>query len=210
MAVTRVPISGLRRACGVRQRRGFSLVESLVAISVLGLAASVLLLAAQGSLQTSEDAVDRTIAAGVAQQIMDEILNKHFMIPGGDPLNGGFTPSSYELAGNGRERYNDTDDFDNFSAKPAEGIWGEALGTGNDAGGQRHANFKVPTGFFTNWRQRVDVYFVSASDPSQKLTSGSSYFRCIEVNIERVERDGSVQPLAKLKRVIGWLAPPTY
>ncbi|MDX1947434.1 MAG: type II secretion system protein [Pirellulaceae bacterium] len=191
-------------------RRGFSLAESLVAISIMGLASSVLLLAAQGSLETTTDAVDRTIAAGMAQQLLDEVVGKHFMIPGGNPLDPGFSASAWERGGSGRERFNDTDDYHGISNKPAEGIWGEALGTGNDSGGQRHPGFKVPTNYFADWRQRVSVYFVSANNTSQRLTSGTSYFRCVEVNIERIDRDGSVQPLAQRKRVIAWVPPPTY
>jgi hypothetical protein len=181
-----------------------------VAISIMGLASSVLLLAAESSLQTSTDAVDQTIAAGMAQQLLDEILGKLFVVPGGSPTDASFGPNSYEQSGSGRERYNDTDDYHNFSARPAKGIWGETLGTGNDTGGTRHANFRVPTGFFADWRQRVSVYFVNASSPHQRLTSGTSNFRCIEVTIERVNKNGSVQLLATRKRVIGWVPPPTY
>ena len=73
-------------------------------------------------------------------------------------------PSAYELAGTGRERYNDADDYHQFLAIPAEGLYGEALGTGNDQGSLRHANFRVPDGYFENWRQRVEVYFVDPDD----------------------------------------------
>ena len=51
---------------------------------------------------------------------------------------------------------------------------------------------------------------MNSNNPSQKLTSGTSYYRCIEVNVERVDRDGSVQPLAQRKRVIAWVPPPPY
>jgi prepilin-type N-terminal cleavage/methylation domain-containing protein len=192
-----------------RVRRGFSLVEAMVAITVLALAGSVLLLAVDTSLQTTTEAVDRSIADGLAQQLLDEISLQHFMEPGTactDPLG----PSGWENSGKGRERYNDTDDFHNFAAHPAEGLWGEPLGTGNGDGNARHSAFQVPTNYFNSWRQRVEVYFVDPSDPSERLTSGSSEYRGIEVTIERIEPDGTVRPLASRKKVIAYVPPPTY
>jgi hypothetical protein len=79
--------------------------------------------------------VRRTIADGLAQQLLDEALTKCFVIPGGDPLSNSLVPSGYEQAGLGRERYNDADDYRNFSAQPAEEIYGQAVGTGDDTGG---------------------------------------------------------------------------
>jgi type II secretory pathway pseudopilin PulG len=200
------PGSPIRRSC---VRPGFSLVEAMVAITVLALAGSVLLLAVETSLQTTNEAVDRTIADGLAQQLLDEISLQRFMEPGKsctDPLG----PSGWENSGSGRERFNDTDDYHSYSAQPAEGLWGEPLGTGNGDGNARHSAFQVPTNHFESWRQRVEVYFVSASDPSVRLTSGTSEYRGIEVTIERMEPDGTVRPLATRKKVIAYVPPPTY
>jgi len=192
-----------------RVRRGFSLVEAMVAITVLALAGSVLLLAVDTSLQTTTEAVDRSIADGLAQQLLDEITLKHFMEPG-TQCTGPLGPSGWENSGNGRERYNDTDDFHNFTAQPAEGLWGEPLGTGNGDGNARHSAFQLPANYFDSWRQRVEVYFVNSSDPSVRLTSGSSEYRAIEVTIERIEPDSTVRPLASRKKVIAYVPPPTY
>lgn len=192
-----------------RQRRAFSLVEALIAISIMAMAGSVLLLSVDSSLQTTTDAVDRTIADGMAQQLLDEITTKHFTAPGSSPL-AAFGPNSYETSGSGRERYNDTDDFYNFTASPPEGIWGEPLGTGNDFGGPRNSAFQAPQAYLQNWRQRVEVYFVDPTDNRIRLTSGTSTFRGIEVSIERIEADGTIRPLATRKRVIAYVQPPTY
>jgi prepilin-type N-terminal cleavage/methylation domain-containing protein len=192
------------RAC-----RGFSLIEAMVAITVLALAGSVLLLAVETSLQTTTEALDRSIADGLAQQLLDEISLQHFMQPGTsctDPLG----PSGWENSGSGRERFNDTDDYHNYTVQPAEGLWGEPLGTGNGDGNARHSAFQVPANYFDSWRQRVEVYFVSASDPSVQLTSGTSEYRGIEVTIERIDPDGTVRPLATRKKVIAYVPPPTY
>ncbi|MCI0358702.1 MAG: prepilin-type N-terminal cleavage/methylation domain-containing protein [Planctomycetaceae bacterium] len=197
---------------GVRQfpnRRGFSLVEAMAAITVLALAGAVLILAVETSMQTTTDAVDRTIADGLAQQLMDEISLKHFMEPGTsctDPLG----PSGWENAGSGRGRFNDTDDYEGFQAVPAEGIWGEPLGTGSGDGTVRYAAFQVPANYFASWRQRVEVYFVDPSNPSLRLTSGTSEYRAIEVTIARLDDEGNARPLASRKKVIAYVPPPTY
>jgi hypothetical protein len=119
-------------------------------------------------------------------------------------------PSGWENSGSGRERFNDTDDYHSYTVQPAEGLWGEPLGTGNGDGDARHAAFQVPTNYFESWRQRVEVYFVGASDPSVRLTSGTSEYRGIEVTIERIDPDGTVRPLATRKKVVAYVPPPTY
>jgi hypothetical protein len=198
-------LRGSRNHC----RGGFSLVEALVALTIMTMAGSVMLLAIESCLSTTTDAVDKLIADGMANQLLDEISLKRFMSPGDTPLSIS-GPNSTETAGYGRERFNDIDDFKAFSVKPAEGIWGETLGTGNDSGGARNTNFCIPSTQFANWRQRVDVYFVSATDHSQKLTgSSTSYYRAVEVTIEYVAANGSVTPLAKRRRVYAYFPPHT-
>jgi type II secretory pathway pseudopilin PulG len=211
LAAGRSPASSFDGRTGQRgpRRRAFSLVEATVAISVLALAGSVLLLAVDSSLQTTTDAVDRTIADGLAQQLLDEISLMHYMEPG-TQYSDSLGPTGWESAGSGRERFNDTDDYDKFSAQPAEGRFGEPLGTGNGDGTARHSAFQVAPSYFQSWRQRVEVYFVDPADPSIRLASGTSEYRAIEVTIERIEADGTVQPLAARKKVIACIPPPTY
>jgi hypothetical protein len=190
------------------RRGGFSIVEAIVALSITALAGAVLLLAVESTVQSTTDSVQRTIADGLAQQLLDEALTKCFVVPGGDPLSNSLGPNAFELAGSGRERYNDADDFHNFTAMPAEAIYGLPVGTGDDTGGLRHASFRVPTGYFDNWRQRVEVYFVDPSDHRLPLTSGTSYFRAIEVHIEIQDGDGFYRNLATRKRIVAYVPPP--
>ena len=190
-------------------RRAFSLVEAMVAITVLALAGSVLLLAVDTSLQTTTEAVDRSIADGLAQQLLDEITLNHFMEPG-TSSQGELGPTGWEASGSGRERFNDTDDYHGFAAEPAEGVWGEPLGTGSGDGAARPSAFQVPGGYFESWQQRVEVYFVNPSDPSIRLTSGASDYRAIEVHIEEIQADSTVRSLASRKKVMAYVPPPTY
>jgi hypothetical protein len=190
------------------RRNAFTLIEAMVAISITALAGSVLLLAVETSLETTSDGVDRLIAEGIADQILDEISTKRFMSTDSTPTYAPFGHSYYEAAGVGRSRYDDTDDYDNYSAYPLEGVWGESLGTGNDAGGNRHPQFTVPSGYFDNWRARIDVYFVNPNDPSQRLTNGTSYYRAAEVVVEYVSPQGQVNKLADRRRVYAYIPPP--
>jgi len=61
----------------VTRRSAFTLIEAMIALSITSLRA-VLLLSVQSSLDTTIEAVDRTIADGVAQQTMDEVLTKRW------------------------------------------------------------------------------------------------------------------------------------
>jgi hypothetical protein len=191
-----------------RSRRGFSIVEAIVALSITAMAGSVLLLAVESNVQTTTDSVERTIADGLAQQLLEEALVRRFVAVGSDPLTGAFGPSGHEASGNGRERYDDADDYHRWEALPAEDQYGQAVGTGNDKGGLRHASFRVPDSYFENWRQRVEVYFVDPDDLSRRLTSGTSYYRAVEVFIDIQDGDGAFRNVASRKRIIAYVEPP--
>jgi type II secretory pathway pseudopilin PulG len=191
-----------------RCRRGaFSLVEALVALSITALAGAVLLLSVESSLSTTTEAVERTIADGVAQQVLDEMLTEHFAEPGEDPLLGSLGATVWELLGSGTERFNDADDYDGYVAQPLKGVWGEVLGTGNDEGSQRLANFRIRSDYFEHWRERVEVYYVNPDNHTLASASPTAY-RAIEVFVERIEADGAVRPLASRKRIITYIPPP--
>jgi type II secretory pathway pseudopilin PulG len=194
------------RNLGVRRRRGFSLVEALVALSITALAGSVLLLSVDSSLATTMEALQRTIADGLAQQVMDEMLTKQYMEDGGDPLGGLLDATAWELLGLGTERFNDVDDYAGYLRHPTEGIWGEAPGTGDDQGNLRLDNFRLRADYFQNWQQRVLVYFVNPNDHTVQSGSPTAY-RALEVHIELVGANGAVRPLASRKRVIAYVPP---
>jgi type II secretory pathway pseudopilin PulG len=200
------PQSAIRNPqCG---RRAFTLIEAVVALTILALAGSVLLLAAQSSLQTTDEAVRRTIAEGLADQLLDEIVTKRYMEPGDSPTDAVLGTESYETSA-GRSQFDDSDDYHQFVSLPAKDAYGQELGTGDDAGGLRHPNFRVPDGFFDNFRQRVQVYYVDPADPSQPLADGqTSYYRAVEVAVDYVAPDGSERELAVRRRAYAYIPPP--
>ncbi len=185
-----------------RLRPGFSLVEALIALSIMALAGSVLLLSIESSLHSTTESVEQTIADGVAQQLLDEILTTRYAEDG---LLG---PAVDELLGSSRQLFDDVDDYAGYASQPLLDAFGQPLGAGDDEGGQRPANFRVPADFFQYWRQRVEVYYV---DPATHTTSSNdpTSYRAIEVTIEKLEPDGTVVPLSSRKRIVAYIPPPT-
>jgi type II secretory pathway pseudopilin PulG len=189
---------------------GFTLIEAITALTITAMAASVVLLAMETSVQTATDAVDQTLAQGLAEQILDEAIGLQYHAPGASPQQYPMGPNAFETSGNGRERYNDLDDFHGFRARPLEDRFGVALGQGDGAGGLRHPAFRIPDATFARWRLSVDCYYVAEGDFANALPNGStSDYRAIEVVIEHVSVAGAVRELAKARRVVAYIPPPT-
>jgi prepilin-type N-terminal cleavage/methylation domain-containing protein len=200
----------------LRTRAGFTLIEALVSISIMALAGSVLLLAAQTSLDATDDAAKQAIAQGICEQALDEIMSKRYMESGLAYDQNSLSADSGETL---RQNWDDTDDFNGYSVQPIQDAYGQTLGNGDDAGGQRHANFRVVNGFFAKWRLRADVYYVSSSDLSVRLDNPAvaaggtltttSGYRCAEVTVEYQDTDGTYRTLAKGRRANAYIPPPT-
>jgi type II secretory pathway pseudopilin PulG len=190
------------------KRSGFTLVEALVAISMMALAGSALLLGTTSSLEGTRDARDETIAIGMAQQLMDEIVGNWWEEPGPNPYQTTLGPESGETSKPGRQLFDDIGDFNAVRSKPPVDAWGVALATDDGLGGQRHPNFQLSTGVFNNWRQEVDVYYVNESDLTTRVPSGgTSDYRAIEVRIMYVDPLGATREMAKLRRVVAYVPP---
>ena len=183
----------------------------MVSISIVSVAGTAILLGIASAMSTSYDAVDRTIANGLAEQLMDEVAGRMYSISGGEysfPLGG----SSVEKAAAGRQ-YNDIDDFNGggngIASEPPVDWRGVTLGTDDGEGGTRHPNFQVADGFFDNWRQEVEVYYVNDSDPSTRLSTGStSNTRAVEVRILQLADGGAYRELANVRRVFSNVPKP--
>jgi hypothetical protein len=187
-----------------RQRAGITLIETLLAATLAALASAALLVAVESTMSTATDSTDRTIADGLAQQLLDEILQKRYVEPGVSATSSSLGTDGAEST---RASYDDCDDYHGHSTTPLQGLYGETFGTGDDAGSLRVETFRLPTTYFARWRRKVSVYYV---DPTtlQKLSSGTSGYRCIEVTVEQQDSSGSFIPLATKKRVIAYV-PPT-
>lgn len=180
----------------------------MVAITITALCGAVLLLAIETTVLNTAESVDQAIAAGMARQLVDEALGARYCAIGEYSQQYPLGASAWEQAGEGRERYNDTDDYTGFVAQPPEDLWGDPLGDDDGEGDLRHPNFRVPAGRFANWRQRIDVYYVDENDLSQNLTGGStSNYRAVVASIYRQDADGSLRLLARVRRVYAYVPP---
>ena len=198
-----------RRMSRGEPRGGFSLIEAMVALTLLAMAGAVLLLGVESSLNSTTDAVERTQAAGMARQLVDEILGHRYMGLGITPYQTPLAANAWEQQSQGRERFDDTDDFHGYSAQPIEDTWGVELGRGDWLGNLRPADLQLPAGSFRNWREQVEVYYVSQSDPSQRLGSGqTSNLRAVDVRIYHDAPQGGSRELARIRRVYAYVPPP--
>ncbi len=192
------------------RRDGFTLVESMVALTLVVIVGAALLARFGDQGRFVADSLDETVAEGMALQLMNEVAGCRYVAAGLSPLSTAeFGPSGWEAAGAGRERYDDVDDFHGYSASPPVDRFGVPLGT-QDAGGiTRHPKHQAPPEAFSGWRQSVAVYFVSDANPTVRLPAGTpSYHKEVEVVISYTDPlEGAVE-LARLSRVFAYVPTP--
>lgn len=153
-----------------------------MAISITALAGSVLLLGVHASLQTTEDARRQTIASGLAQRLMNEVVG---------------APSIEEI-----------DKYDGFESHPPRDAWGVALGTDDGKGGQRAATFQVPAGLLSKFAWEVRVHRVDPSDLTARLPAGApSDYRLVEVRVTCNAPNTAPRELARLQSVVAHVPP---
>jgi type II secretory pathway pseudopilin PulG len=195
--------------CRRRSLSGFTVVEAALAIALTAMAGSAILLGINTSIDATSDVVNKTLANGMAQQLVDEVVGGMYASPGAGSYQTDLGPNSYETSGTGRERYNDIDDYTGISSQPPKDLYGIALGTENGQGGTRLASFQSPSSYFSRWRQKIEVYYVNASDFSQRLTgSNTSDYRCVDVKIEYNDPVRGWLTIAQERRVVTFLQTP--
>jgi hypothetical protein len=152
--------------------------------------------------------MERTIAEGMAQQLMDEVLGGRYHAVGAGAYQTIFSPSADEQLGFERELYDDIDDYHGIRNQPPTDAWGIELGRDDDDPDARHPAFQSPTGIFDNWRQEIDVYYVAPPDLTTPLAFGQvSDYRAVVVRIIRVGPQGGERILAEHRQVIAYVPP---
>ena len=179
-----------------------------MAISITAIAGGVLLLGIGSSLQSATDATEQTIATGMAQQLMDEVLGGRYAAVGVGGYQINFSPSAWEQSGQGRQRYDDIDDYHGLRIQPPEDLWGIALGAEDGEGAKRNPNFQVAPGYFDHWREEINVYYVDETDLLSPLPYGQvSDYRMVEVRIIEDDPNRGARELARLRRVVAYVPP---
>ncbi len=195
----------VRRGCTLQayRRSGFSLVEAMVAVSITAIAGAAILLGIQSSLQTTTHVLEKTIAQGLAHQLMDEITGCRYVEYGTDPYQAALVPGSDELATGTREIFDDIGDFNAQDNQSPVDAWGVMLGHDDGQGGTRNEYFTAPRKLLDRLRRTVEVYYVDPDDLSQRLLAGAtSDYRAVEVSVFYVEDGGEQRELVKLRRIV--------
>lgn len=191
-----------------RPRTAFSLVEALVALTIMAVAGAALVVGMDSSLQTTNASLEETIALGMAQQLMDEAIGGRYMEYGVNPHQYPLGPGGAEQATGTRELFDDIDDYNGFVSQPPTDAFGIALGADDGQGGPRPENFQAPPGFFDRWQQEVEVYYVDGSDPGTRLPDGqTSDYRAVEVRILVDDPHRGPRTLVQLRRVVAYVPP---
>jgi type II secretory pathway pseudopilin PulG len=189
-----------------RQPAAFTLIESLFAVVLAAMAGGVLLLGVYSSMQATDEGLKEAIASGMAQQLMDEAIGQLYCEPGSTGYATTLGPTVSESQGTCRERYVDTDDYNGVRCEPPKDLWGMPLGSDDGQGGLRNTAFRAPSGIFDHWRQEVDVYYVSQTNPATALPAGQvSDYRAVEVRIVDDNPQSGPRQLVKLRRVVAYV-----
>lgn len=193
-----------RNDAGRSLRRGFTLVEAMAAMTIMAIAGSTLLVGLASNSATTRSSLETAIAQGMAAQLLDEICGKRYCEAGASAYDNPFGAGSDEVAAGARKTFDDIDDFNGIRTSPATDRWGITLGNDDGRGGTRHANFQVPSGYFTGWKQSVDVQYVSETNFTTPLASGTSSYRRVRVQILVDQADGTTRTLADISRVVAY------
>jgi len=192
-----------------RRTAGFTLVEAMVAITLIALAGTALLLATQTAMDSSDYAFEQNLARGIANQMVDEVLGRRYGAAGASPYQYPLKAAENEISSpQKRILFDDTDDFNDYSSRPLRDPWAIELGEGDGAGGSRHSNFRLRDDYFDDWTVAVRVVYANSSDLSKNLAgSNTSGYRALEVTVGKYDDGGSLRQLATVRRVYGYVPP---
>jgi type II secretory pathway pseudopilin PulG len=117
--------------------RGLTLVEVVASTMIVGLMAVATLNALGAATKSANSIGNRAVAAGMADELMSEIMMQSYSDPDGSPIFGRESGES-----NVRSAFDDVDDYNGWNASPP----------------QYRDGTTIPDR--TGWRQRVTVAYV--------------------------------------------------
>ncbi|MFI4876723.1 MAG: prepilin-type N-terminal cleavage/methylation domain-containing protein [Blastopirellula sp. JB062] len=189
-------------------RHGFSLIEALVCLTIITLTSAALLLSVESTLEATMDAQEMTIASGLADLMLDEALGQDWVDPAqSDPYPTSLSAAGSEISAAGRTQFDDTDDYNDYSATPPEAIDGKTLGRSDGAGRDLPPSFRMSESFLRRWRCECEIYYVDPDDHTQELDdTDPSPYRAIEVVISHLDGENWRTVLTR-RRVFTYVPP---
>src|SRR3954453_13950823 len=151
---------GMARGCP-KSKRGLTLIEVVASTMIVSLMAVAALNALAAATKSSNSIGNRAVAAGLADELMSEIMMQSYSDPDGSPVFGHESGESTSV----RSAFDDVDDYNGWSASPP----------------QYRDGTTIPDR--TNWRQRVAVTYVVPTTPTTTSATDQGAKR-IRVSIE--------------------------
>jgi type II secretory pathway pseudopilin PulG len=147
--------------CSKLERDALTLIEVVASTMIVGLMAVAALNTLGAATRSADSLGNRAVAAGLADELMSEILQTAYSDPNSSPV---FGPEGSESNGP-RSAFDDVDDYDGWNKSPP----------------QYRDGATIPNR--TGWRQMVTVTRVVPGDPTQTTGSDQSAKR-IKVTIQ--------------------------
>ncbi|MCA9018664.1 MAG: prepilin-type N-terminal cleavage/methylation domain-containing protein [Planctomycetaceae bacterium] len=189
----------LQRSC----RTGFTLIESLVSVTITAIAGAALFSAIGASLGTSYSAMNHNIGTGLADQMLEELAAVRF--PVASDTRPGFR--------NTREYFDDLDDYDSWTSTPPENKQGYTLGMEPTTILERYPigrpSLLVPdTGFLNRLTREVSVERIQPdiTGTGWEVTQSNTSYRRVTVTIKLVMNANSpAQVITEATRIFSYV-----
>lgn len=190
------------------KRQSFTLLESLLAITVAAMAGSAVLAGVYAALQSADLSLRQVVALGLAEQLVDEVYGCRYSETDAAAYTLNLGPEYPEGLSGTRLAFDDVDDYHGVVCQPPTDRWGVPVGRDDGTGGTRWPPLAV------NWppleaiRLECSVGYVRKDDLRQPVSIGAvSDFRAVEVRASFRLPNGTTVPLGRLRRVVAFLPP---
>lgn len=157
-------------------RKGFTLIEIVLAIFIIGVALVTLLSMFSLGLKGDVFAREMTVASTLSQELMEEIKSRAFEEPDDTPVFGPETAGATQIEPTvataiDRTLYDDVDDYDDWSRNPPEDMAGNPLTD------------------FSLYTRSVEVKNVANQDYTSEQGDGTTDSKKVTVTISKGGKD---------------------
>jgi type II secretory pathway pseudopilin PulG len=163
----------------VRTRRnGFSMIEAMTAVALVGIACTAMLLSVSQAIQSSDSNQGVNRANGIAQDLMNEISACRWS-DSQSPQHWG--PESGEVVSASRAGFNDLDDYDRWSGSPQ-------IKSGLSFDTMQHYLFpSVRSDEYAHYSCSVQVEYVVLQGNAAQHSNSSTPYRMVTVRVTHAD-----------------------